>query len=122
MNNSRPSSPAAAHHEQRAGIIAGFSAYVVWGLLTIYWKQLSEFDAFELIGWRITASAVIMAIVLTATKGWSGLGVLRTDHALLARVAAAATSPMPSPSGFAATPWVPPSARPPARWSASPAG
>ena len=90
MNNSRPSSPAAVHHEQRAGIIAGFSAYVVWGLLTIYWKQLRAFDAFELIGWRITASAIVMAVVLTYTKGWQRLRSLLADRAVLARVAAAA--------------------------------
>lgn len=78
------------HHEQRAGIIAGVTAYVVWGLLTIYWKQLRDFDAFELIGWRITASAVIMAIVLTVTKRWVHLRVLLRDRALLARVGAAA--------------------------------
>lgn len=81
--------PAAAHHEQRAGIIAGITAYVVWGLLTIYWKQLHRFDAFELIGWRITASAVVMAIVLTATRRWPHLRALLRDRALLARVAAA---------------------------------
>jgi chloramphenicol-sensitive protein RarD len=83
------SAPATPHHEQRKGIIAGITAYVVWGLLTIYWKQLHHFDAFELIGWRITASAVVMAIVLTATRRWPHLRVLLHDRALLARVAAA---------------------------------
>jgi len=80
----------APHAEQRAGIIAGATAYVVWGLLTIYWKQLRDFDAFELIGWRITASAVIMAVVLTAAGRWQHLAVLLHDRRLLARVAAAA--------------------------------
>ena len=78
------------HAEQRAGIIAGVAAYVIWGLLTIYWKQLKGFNAFELIGWRITASAIIMAIILTATRHWRFLAVLRDDRALLARVGAAA--------------------------------
>ncbi|MDO8362807.1 MAG: EamA family transporter RarD [Actinomycetota bacterium] len=78
------------HDEERNGIIAGITAYVVWGLLTVYWKQLREFDAFELIGWRITASAVVMAIALTVTKRWEHLGVLRRDRALLGRVVAAA--------------------------------
>ena len=78
------------HAEQRAGIIAGVAAYVIWGLLTIYWKQLHGFNAFELIGWRITASAIIMAIILTATRRWRFLAVLRHDRALLARVGAAA--------------------------------
>ena len=78
------------HAEQRAGLIAGVAAFVIWGLLTIYWKQLHGFNAFELIGWRITASAIIMAIVLTATRRWRFLAVLRHDRALLARVGAAA--------------------------------
>jgi len=78
------------HAEQRAGIIAGIAAYVIWGLLTIYWKQLHGFNAFELIGWRITASAIIMAIVLTATRRWRFLAVLLHDRSLLARVGAAA--------------------------------
>jgi chloramphenicol-sensitive protein RarD len=75
---------------QRAGIIAGLVAYVVWGLLTIYWKQLHRFNAFELIGWRISASAVVMAIVLTATRRWGHLGVLLRDRHLLGRVTLAA--------------------------------
>ena len=79
-----------AHAEQRVGIIAGVAAYVIWGLLTIYWKQLHGFNAFELIGWRITASAVLMAVVLTVTRRWRHLAVLLHDRPLLARVAAAA--------------------------------
>ncbi len=75
---------------ERAGIIAGLVAYVVWGLLTIYWKQLHRFDAFELIGWRIVCAALIMAFVLTATRRWSHLAVLRHNRGLLGRVAAAA--------------------------------
>ncbi len=82
--------PHGQHAEQRAGIIAGITAYIVWGLLTIYWKQLHSFNAFELIGWRITASAIVMSIVLTATRRWRFLAVLRHDRALLARVGAAA--------------------------------
>ena len=77
------------HPQQRAGIIAGLTAYVVWGLLTIYWKQLRAFDAFELIGWRIVASAAVMAVVLTVTRRWGRLRVLRGNRALIARVAAA---------------------------------
>ena len=78
------------HAEQRKGIIAGITAYVVWGLLTIYWKQLRDFDAFELIGWRITAAAAVMAIVLTVTRRWGHLLVLRRNRPLQRRVAAAA--------------------------------
>jgi ABC-type branched-subunit amino acid transport system permease subunit len=36
----------------------GLGAYITWGLLTIYWKFLKQFNAFELIGWRITTSSI----------------------------------------------------------------
>ena len=78
------------HPEQRAGIIAGATTYLVWGLLTIFWKQLRHFNAFELIGWRISASAALMTIALTATRRWGRLAALRHDRRLLARVVAAA--------------------------------
>ena len=78
------------HPEQRTGIIAGATAYVVWGLLTIFWKQLHHFNAFELIGWRISSSAALMTIALTATRRWGHLAVLHRDRRLLARVVAAA--------------------------------
>lgn len=78
------------HLEQRAGIVAGATAYLVWGLLTIYWKQLRDFNAFELIGWRILTSAVLMTVALTLTRRWGHLAVLRHDRRLLALVVAAA--------------------------------
>lgn len=76
--------------ELRNGLIAGFCAYVIWGGLTLYWKVLDGFEAFELVGWRVMSAAVLMAIAMTATKRWSSLRVLLTDRGVLARVALAA--------------------------------
>ena len=73
-------------HALRSGIIVAAITYVLWGVLTIYWKQLHHFDAFELIGWRIIASAVTMAVVLTATRRWGDLKSVFTDRRMLARV------------------------------------
>lgn len=42
----------------------------MWGLLTIYWKQLHQFDPFELIAWRVTMSAAVMIAVLTIWRRW----------------------------------------------------
>lgn len=78
------------HHEQGKGIAVGFVTYGLWGLLTIYWKQLGHFDAFELIGWRVVSAAVVMAMVLSVTRRWSDVtSVMRTPH-LLRTVALAA--------------------------------
>jgi len=65
--------------EQFRGLQAAIFAYVVWGLLTIYWKQLSGLDAVELIGWRVASASVLMAILVSATRRWEPvLAALRT--------------------------------------------
>lgn len=74
----------------RAGLATGLSAYLLWGLLTIYWKQLSAFGAFELIGWRITTAAVLMAVLITVRRRWASLRTAVIDRHLLTRVAIAA--------------------------------
>lgn len=53
--------------EAQVGVLYGLSAFITWGLLTIYWKQLKSFSPIELIGWRISASTIIL-VVLMATR------------------------------------------------------
>lgn len=52
--------------ESQVGVLYGLTAYITWGLVTLYWKQLKAFSAIELIGWRISASAVILVLVMAA--------------------------------------------------------
>ena len=61
-------SPERPHHDTqlRNGLVAGVSAYLLWGLLTVYWKLLHDFPPFELIGWRIVSSFVMLGIVVGA--------------------------------------------------------
>jgi chloramphenicol-sensitive protein RarD len=56
--------------ELSRGVRAGVAAYLLWGFLTIYWKQLTGFGAFELIGWRMAMAALVMAGVITARRRW----------------------------------------------------
>jgi len=79
-----------ADDELRRGAIVGLSVYVIWGLLTLYWKLLRDFDPIELIGWRVISSSAVMALIVTATGRWGHLRVLLADRALLLRVAGAA--------------------------------
>ena len=65
-------------------------AYAIWGLLTIYWKQLHDFNAVELIGWRITASGAVMIVVVTIGRRWRALRVAFADRTLVVRITAAA--------------------------------
>ena len=72
--------------EQQRGIVAGVAAYLVWGALTLYWRNLEAFDAVELIGWRVICSAAIMAIVLSVSHRWQHLRPLLSDRGLLGSV------------------------------------
>ena len=75
-------------HEQRRGLEAAIVAYVMWGLLTLYWKQLGDFDPVELVGWRISTAALVMTGVLLAMGRASNLRLL-FDRKVFASVLAA---------------------------------
>lgn len=77
-------------HEVARGIRAGIVAYGVWGLLTIYWKQLTAFEPFELIGWRIASSGIIMVGVLTVRRRWPAMRAAFADPRLIGRITLAA--------------------------------
>ncbi len=72
------------------GVQVGVAAYLIWGFLTIYWKQLSAFDAVELIGWRMLTAAVVMALLTTARRSWPPLLASFRDRGTLARLVLAA--------------------------------
>jgi chloramphenicol-sensitive protein RarD len=76
--------------EGTRGVRAAVAAYVLWGLLTIYWKQLHGFDPFELIGWRIVSAAIVMAAVVTVRSRWGVLVTALGDRTTATRLTVAA--------------------------------
>lgn len=75
--------------DRREGLVAGAAAYVLWGLLTLYWHELSGLDAIGLIGWRIVWSVVVLGIALTVARKWSDLRPVFANRTLALRVTAA---------------------------------
>lgn len=72
------SEPTRSTRTVQRGVQLGVAAYLLWGLLTIYWKQLQGFDAFELIAWRMTCAGVVMAVIVTVRRTWPNtIGALR---------------------------------------------
>ena len=55
------------------GVQLAVVAYLMWGALTIYWKQLKGFDAIELIAWRMMCAGLVMAVIVTVRGTWSGI-------------------------------------------------
>jgi len=77
-------------HELAVGLRAAIAAFGLWGLLTIYWKALTGFDPFELIGWRIVLATVVMAVVITVRGRWAVVTAAFRDRVVLLRLTLAA--------------------------------
>jgi chloramphenicol-sensitive protein RarD len=52
------------------GIVYGVLAYLLWGMLPLYWKLFLEVPAWEILGHRIVWSFVFVGLVLIVTRGW----------------------------------------------------
>ena len=60
--------PVAPITTTRRGIITALIAFFIWGGFPLYFKQLSDYDATEIIGHRIVWTFCCLLIVLVATK------------------------------------------------------
>ena len=48
--------------------MAGASAYLIWGVLPVYWKALGEVPALEQLAWRVAGSAVLAWLIVLLRK------------------------------------------------------
>ncbi len=61
----------------RRGVAAAIGAYAIWGLFPAFWPLLAPAVPVEVLAHRIIWTAVLMVVVITATRGWSQLRALR---------------------------------------------
>jgi len=75
----------------KLGTLAAFSAYGMWGVLPLYWKQLSSVSALEVLCHRVVWSGLFLVLVLLA-QGRLGdvLGIWRKRTSALAVMACSA--------------------------------
>ena len=89
--NERP--PPHREHN-RAGLVLGLGAYLLWGVLPIYFKLIEAQPALDIVAHRVVWSLPLLAILLAASRGWPGvrhaighrrtLGMLIVTAALIA--------------------------------------
>ena len=72
------------------GILYAASAYVIWGLLPLYWKALKLMPAQEILVQRMVWSFVFLGLVLTVRKQWQWLPRLREPRIFLTFLATSA--------------------------------
>ena len=56
--------------EPQKGAAAVFLSYIWWGSMPLYGKLLERVPSLEILGHRVVWSAVFMALVLFAARGW----------------------------------------------------
>lgn len=61
---------------RKNGILYAISAYGLWGILPLFWKQLGGVPAFETLAHRIVWSLVFVSLLLTYGREWDKVKVI----------------------------------------------
>lgn len=67
----------------RYGAPAAALAYVLWGLLPIYWRGLHGVPALEILGHRVVWSLLVVIVLLAARQNWQWLSQARRNPGIL---------------------------------------
>ncbi len=63
-----------------SGLIYGVGAYVLWGLMPLYFGAVKTVQPLELLAHRIVWSVVLLALVLTVFRRWNGVCATFADR------------------------------------------
>ncbi|MFF1453812.1 EamA family transporter RarD [Streptomyces sp. NPDC058274] len=77
--------------EQRTGLLNGFAAYGMWGLVPLFWPLLKPAGAIEILAHRMVWSLAVVGVALVVLRRWAWLGELLRQPRKLALVTVAAT-------------------------------
>lgn len=80
----------AGSSEHRLGVMAGVTAYTLWGLFPLVFHQLRDVSAVEILLHRVVWSFVVVVALLAAQRDRRWFDAVRGSHQGLQRLAAAA--------------------------------
>jgi chloramphenicol-sensitive protein RarD len=73
----------------RSGLSFAISAYLLWGVLPLYFLLLIPTGPFEIVAWRVLLSLVFCALLLTVIRAWPAFLALVRDRRVLFTMALA---------------------------------
>ncbi|MEU6816648.1 EamA family transporter RarD [Streptomyces sp. NPDC046860] len=76
--------------EHRIGLLNGFAAYGMWGLVPLFWPLLKPAGAMEILAHRMVWSLVFVAVALLFVRRWAWAGELLRQPRRLGLIAIAA--------------------------------
>ncbi|MFR9789684.1 EamA family transporter RarD [Streptomyces sp. MB22_4] len=82
--------PGTSKGEHRIGLLNGFAAYGMWGLVPLFWPLMKPAGAMEILAHRMVWSLVFVAAALLFVRRWAWAGELLRQPRRLALVVVAA--------------------------------
>ncbi|MFD3822658.1 EamA family transporter RarD [Streptomyces sp. NPDC058625] len=77
-------------NERRKGLLNGFAAYGMWGLVPLFWPLLTPAGAVEILAHRMVWSLLFVGAALLVVRRWAWLGELLRQPRRLALITVAA--------------------------------
>src|ERR671925_567654 len=68
-----------AEARTRAGLMLGVGAYLIWGLMPLYFRLIAQVPAAEIVAHRVVWSLLFLTLLIALRRGWA------TVRAALAR-------------------------------------
>ncbi len=75
----------------RTGLIAGVTAYGLWGFFPMYFPLLEPAGALEILAHRIAWSLVVSLLLVAATRGWGKIRAVLRNRRVMGLLVASAT-------------------------------
>lgn len=76
--------------ERRTGLLNGFAAYGMWGLVPLFWPLLKPAGAMEILAHRMVWSLALVVLALLVMRRWAWAGELLRQPRKLALITVAA--------------------------------
>ena len=77
--------------QNKLGFIYAFSAYVFWGVIPLFWKQLDHVDSIEIVIHRMLWSCVLVTLLILLSRQWASFKLLLSQPKLMLRLFAASS-------------------------------
>lgn len=69
-----------------SGLLFGFAAFVSWGFLPVYWKQVTAVQPLEILCHRIVWSCVFLCLIISFQKRWGEVQQIIGDRVMIKRL------------------------------------
>jgi chloramphenicol-sensitive protein RarD len=73
-------------NQRLSGVLFGLAAFVTWGFLPAYWKQLQPVAPFEILCHRIIWSCIFLCLIITFQKRWGEVAEIVRNSANLIKL------------------------------------